>query len=110
LLEDETDATGWLRAIVGSREPGGSMDPMKVLNATKNWYADLKAGTVAAFSLALGTGVGVGLTFAAPRCQIVKKGIGERKGVATDPIDFAFLDYASGSPATADTDCTIAWA
>lgn len=88
IRQDANAANGLSYAIITARDPGGTIDPDKVLVATQDWISHITTPTTGTFSFDLGTSTGNKLSFSAPKFQVIGREDGDRDGVAVDTITF----------------------
>lgn len=95
LREDPSQESGHFSTLITNRAPVLTIDPELVLVATENFFADLRAGTEGALSLALGATAGNICTITAPKVQYTNASPGSRNGLRTLGIDCQ-LNRSSG--------------
>lgn len=79
---------------VGSRQPQVTVNPQKSTLATKDWLADVLAGTSSNLSLALGS-AGNLCTISAPKLVPSGLGFGDTEGLRTEELTFVAEDNAA---------------
>ncbi len=105
LREDETSSTGFRSCVVTDRDPTLTVSVESQAVGTKDWVADLVAGTEAALSIVIGTGSNTTLTIAAPKIQLRQAPQkGDRNGVLVE--DLLFQLNSDGSY-TDDSEITL---
>lgn len=85
--EDAQSSSGVLYADYQKDAPTLTVDPAKVLNATKDFWGELRAGTRFAMSWNVGTTAGLIWTFYADDCQLVNVDSGSERSLATRPLE-----------------------
>jgi hypothetical protein len=85
--EDAQSASGVLYADYQKDAPTLTVDPAKVLAATKDFLAELRAGTRFAVSWNVGTTPGLIWSFFADDCQLVNVDNGAERSLATRPLE-----------------------
>ena len=89
VLRENANATNGLSyAIIGDRDPAGSIDLDAVLVATQDFYSHLTTPTTGSITTSLGTTAGNKVTLVAPELQILGITNGDRDGVSTFNCDF----------------------
>lgn len=79
---DARSSGGTKSVLITGREPTISFDPEDVLVATKDFFATWRAGTLVAFSAAIGSTAGNIHTITAPKVQYQEISQTERDGIA----------------------------
>jgi hypothetical protein len=85
--EDAQSASGVLYADYQKDAPTLTVDPAKVLAATKDWLAELRAGTRFGVQWNVGTVAGLIWSFFADDCQLVNVDNGSERSLATRPLE-----------------------
>jgi hypothetical protein len=88
LRQDVTKPGAFFSAVIVDRNVTVTCDPESSLLATKDWYADLLAGTEAALSFVVGGTANNIMTIAAPKMQLENVQLADRDGVQTDSLTF----------------------
>jgi len=94
LRKDTNSASGYLSALITSREPTLKLDPENILVATYNFMSLWRAGTTAALSCVWGSTPSV-MTLTAPKVQYQSVGLAEREGISTFDVN-ALLTQNAG--------------
>jgi hypothetical protein len=81
-------SSGNLSAYVASRMPKGTIDPEMVLVATEDFFADWRAGTLAAMTATIGASAGNICTITAPKVAYREISPADRGGIRTQQINF----------------------
>jgi len=81
--------TGLLGHVITAREPGGSLDPEAVLEATHAFWANWKSATAVALNWGpIGTAAGNKVKVTAPKMQYDGLADGDRDGIMTYDVGF----------------------
>lgn len=88
-----SDGIGIIR--VGSRQIQVTVNPQKDTLATKDWLADVYAGSSSALSMVLGTANGNRVTVATPKLIPTGLGFGDAEGLRTEELTFVAEDNSS---------------
>jgi len=92
LRQNANAADGLSYAIIPERDPGGNMDPDRVLVATQDWVSHIETPTTGELSWVAGSAAGNTLSFSAPKCQILGLDDTDRESVAVDGLTFKFRE------------------
>ena len=83
ILTDPADSTGWLHAMVNTREATFQGDPELRKVADEAVYTNWRDGVLTALSVVVGADAGNIVTIAAPKAQIITSSRGNRNGAIT---------------------------
>jgi len=94
-------ATGIEEFFISGRTPKGSLDPEAVLEATKSFWADWRAGTAQTFNVGpVGSASGNIIEINCPKAQIEKMAYGDRDGRLTYEIPLHLAGNAGDDEVT----------
>lgn len=89
LREDITDATGYRAAYITNRSPRIRVTPEASALGTKDWYADMIAGTTSAGVLTVGSSAGNTIAFSFPKLQLLSPpNESDRNGMLVETLEF----------------------
>lgn len=88
VLENANDTDGLEYAVVGNRNPGGSIDPRMVPLTTFNPYTKMTTPTTETLQVVFGSAAGNILTLTAPAFQVTGVGDAARQGHMVWPLTY----------------------
>jgi len=97
------EANGYGEILITSRKISGTFDPLDVLDATIDFYAQWEGGTLGAISFDIGTAGGNQVAFSMPKSYITGISEGDREGQRMLEISYASVENTSNG----DDDLTI---
>ena len=100
---DINQASGNFSAVITDRNPTATIDPEQELISTINYFNKLTQNTEGNLSYIIGSGVGLVVTVAAPKAQIIGIAEGERDDFRIEDIDLQL----NKSAAAGDDELTI---
>lgn len=95
MLEDPTQASGFVHAIVSNRRPTITANPEAVLVATQNRHNIWTTSTPYAIQITLDGPASSTLGITAPKAQIINIQEGDRNRIVTDELEFLCTKNAS---------------
>lgn len=105
MVEDMTQASGYLRALVVDRSPTITVAPEDELVATVEWLTKKTSGTVGEFIGLIGSAAGNIFRLRAPAAQVMGAGWAERTGKIIRSLNLACRRLASDD----NDECTLRW-
>lgn len=89
MREDINQASGFIAALITSRDSKGTITPEEELVATMDWYGRILAGTTGNLTFAHPGSAGNICTVTCPKAVLTKVTEQDRNGLATLGVDFA---------------------